>query len=418
MQIKSISIENFKALRKPGLVRLKPLSVIIGNNGSGKSSLMEAVETYVRVVTTGVDSAIEHWQGFEHIRHQAARAANSADVGLAKQPNAMRFALDIKTREATAKLSIAINTANNGNFLYVQQEQGAIGATSFERNAVGRRANQSLGLVSSVDLQASLETALKSVGSGDALLPYLAPFDKVTRGLREMLFLRLNPDTIGQLQSVKRTERRIQLASDGANIAEYLIDLRDRSSSAFEDITRALQYVLPYASDVEPKVLDAGVLRRSYVQLLEDKYEIPGWLMSSGSLRVLPLIATLLDPDPPPVVFIEEVENGLDPRTVGLVVDLMRSAAKDERTQVIATTHSPYLLDLLDLDDVLLCERGPKGPAFSWPASRKEMKAWRDRFMPGKLYTMSALQREPQAPIADDDPQQGETPEGGWGVDE
>ena len=174
MQIKSINVENFKALRASGTVRLKPLSVIIGNNGSGKSSLMEAVETYARVLTTGVDTAMEHWQGFEHIRHQAAKMARSSDAGLAKQPNAMRFALDIKTREATAKLSIAINTANNGNFLYVQQEQGAIGTTSFERNAVGKRANQSLGLVSSVDLRASLEVALKSVGSGDAVLPYQA----------------------------------------------------------------------------------------------------------------------------------------------------------------------------------------------------------------------------------------------------
>lgn len=417
MQIKSINVENFKALRASGTVRLKPLSVIIGNNGSGKSSLMEAVETYVRVLTTGVDAAMEHWQGFEHIRHQAAKMAKSSEAGLAKQPNAMRFALNIKMENAVAKLGMAINTANNGNFLYVQQERGAIGQTSFERNAVGQRANQSLGLVSSPDLQASLEAALKSVGSGDALLPYLSPFDKVTRGLREMLFLRLNPDTIGQLQSVKRSERRIQLASDGSNVAEYLIDLRERSPSAFEEVTHALRYVLPYASDVEPKVLDAGVLRRSYVQLLENKYEIPGWLMSSGSLRVLPLIATLLDPDPPPVVFIEEVENGLDPRTLGLVVDLMRSAAKSGNSQIIATTHSPYLLDMLDLDDVLLCERGPKGPAFSWPASRTEMKAWRDRFLPGRLYTMSALQHEPEVPMNDENSQPGEAPEGGWGED-
>jgi predicted ATPase len=201
-------------------------------------------------------------------------------------------------------------------------------------------------------------------------------------------------------------------------VAEYLIDLRERSPSSFEQITHALRYVLPYASDVEPKVLDAGIIRRSYVQLLESKYEIPGWLMSSGSLRVLPLIATLLDPDPPPVVFIEEVENGLDPRTVGLVVDLMRAAAKSERSQIIATTHSPYLLDMLDLDDVLLCERGEKGPAFSWPGSRAEMQAWRDNFMPGRLYTMNALQREAEPAAGEPTPQVGEAPEGGWGDEE
>lgn len=415
MQIKSIAVENFKALRSPGTVRLKPLSVIIGNNGSGKSSLMEAVETYVRVVTTGVDAAMEHWQGFEHIRHKAAQPRQTSVSTMAKQPNAMKFALNVKVDEVAAKLQLDVNTFDQGNLLYIQREFYEKGLDSVERTAGSTGIT---GVHNSNGLQPDVERALKTLAGGKSLLPYLGVFDKITSALGNMLFLRLNPDTIGQLQSVKRSERRIYLTSDGANVAEYLIDLRERSPSAFEEVTQALRYVLPYASDVEPKVLDAGVLRRSYVQLLESAYEIPGWLMSSGSLRVLPLIATLLDPDPPSVIFIEEVENGLDPRTVGLVVDLMRAAAKSGRTQVIATTHSPYLLDMLDLDDVLLCERGPKGPAFSWPASRKEMKAWRDRFMPGKLYTMSALQREPEAPMADDNPQQGEAPEGGWGEGE
>ncbi len=418
MQIKSIAIDNFKAVRRSGTVRLRPLSVIIGNNGSGKSSLLEAVETYVRVLTDGVDVAMEHWQGFEHIQHKEAQSGKLSNSPLAKRQSPMRLAMNIKMDSATAKLTMAINTADNGNFLYIQNEQGSIGESVFVRNAVGMNANQSMGISSSIDLQASIEAAVKSIGRGDAMLPYLGPFDKVTRGLRNMLFLRLNPDMIGQLQLVKRSGQRVKLASDGANVAEYLIDLRERSSSAFEEVTRALRYVLPYASDVEPKVLEAGVLRRSYVQLLEKRYEIPGWLMSSGSLRVLPLIATLLDPDPPPVVFIEEVENGLDPRTVGLVVDLMRAASASGRSQVIATTHSPYLLDMLDLENVLLCERGSEGPAFSWPADRKEMKQWRDRFMPGRLYTMNALQHDPEPVAGDVSAQSGEAPAGGWGVDE
>jgi AAA15 family ATPase/GTPase len=72
MQIKSIAIENFKSLSNSGVVRMKPLTVLIGNNGSGKSSLLEAVETYRQVVLEGVDAAMEHWQGFEHIRHKAS----------------------------------------------------------------------------------------------------------------------------------------------------------------------------------------------------------------------------------------------------------------------------------------------------------------------------------------------------------
>ena len=58
MQITSIAVENFKALRASGTVRLKPLSVVIGNNGSGKSSLLEAVETYRSILLDGVDAAM------------------------------------------------------------------------------------------------------------------------------------------------------------------------------------------------------------------------------------------------------------------------------------------------------------------------------------------------------------------------
>lgn len=416
MQIKTIAVDNFKAVRKSGVIKLKPLTVVIGNNGSGKSSLIEAVETYVRILSSGVGVAMEHWQGFEHIKHQSTKASITSVLPLAKQLNPMRFALDLKMADTSTKIAMSINTADNGNFLYVQQEQGRIGESDYVRNAVERDKSQSLGVISSQDLNTSIEAALKVVGREDALLPHLAPFDKLTNGLREMLFLRLNPDVIGQLQSVSRSNRRTRLASDGSNVAEYLIDLRERSPAGFEQITYALRYVLPYADDVEPKLLNAGVIRRSYIQLLEKKFEIPGWLMSSGSLRVLPLIATLLDPVPPPVVFIEEVENGLDPRTVGLVVDLMRAAASSGRSQVIVTTHSPYLLDMLDLDDVLLCERGENGPEFAWPSSRKEMKVWRESFMPGRLYTMNALQQvtAPQT-TATPNTMDSEAPKGGWG---
>lgn len=397
MQIKSIKVENFKALRASGTVALKPLTVIIGNNGSGKSSLLEAVETYRRILTEGVDAAMDHWQGFEHIRHKAAQRVftTAARIDPTRQKNAMSFQLKLATADGPVTMKLKANVRENGNRLYIQDESYKVGkGAEMLRNAEG---------------------AEQTAGEGKSIIYGLPAMDHTLEQLRNFLFLRLNPDAIGNLQSMKRSGGKIRLASDGTNVAEYLIDLRERSPAAFNDITSALRYVLPYASDVEPKVLDAGIIRRSYMQLLEDKYEIPGWLMSSGSLRVLPLIATLMDPDPPPVVFIEEVENGLDPRTVGLVVDLMRSAAQSGRSQIIATTHSPYLLDMLDLDDVLLCERGERGPEFSWPASRNEMQAWRQNFMPGRLYTMNALQREPRTVVEATAATGDEAPVGGWG---
>jgi len=96
-------------------------------------------------------------------------------------------------------------------------------------------------------------------------------------------------------------------------------------------------------------------------------------------------------------------------------VDEIRRVTQSGEKQVIVTTHSPYLLDLLELDDVLLCERGEKGPEFFWPVDREEMEHWRNRFLPGKLYTMNALKRE-TPPVSGE--ATGEAPEGGWGEGE
>jgi len=71
--LNSVSIENFKAVRKSGTVKLTPLTVFIGDNGSGKSSLLEGLETYQETVSRGLDAAIEHWLGFEYMWNKRAR---------------------------------------------------------------------------------------------------------------------------------------------------------------------------------------------------------------------------------------------------------------------------------------------------------------------------------------------------------
>ena len=70
---KSAAIENFKAVRRSGRVAFTPLTVFIGNNGSGKSSLIEALETYRLMVLDGLDAAMGRWHGIEYIENQRAR---------------------------------------------------------------------------------------------------------------------------------------------------------------------------------------------------------------------------------------------------------------------------------------------------------------------------------------------------------
>ncbi|MGC8561193.1 MAG: AAA family ATPase [Phycisphaerae bacterium] len=67
-QLKSIRIQNFKAIRDSGTLKLTPLTVLIGNIGSGKSSIIEGLETLQTFVTSGLDRAMQAWHGIKHVR--------------------------------------------------------------------------------------------------------------------------------------------------------------------------------------------------------------------------------------------------------------------------------------------------------------------------------------------------------------
>ncbi len=79
---------------------------------------------------------------------------------------------------------------------------------------------------------------------------------------------------------------------------------------------------------------------------------------------------------------IEEVENGLDPRTIHLLVEEFRAAIAAKKTQIIVTTHSPYLLDLLDLSQIVVVERVDGEPVFTRP-DKEQLREWSKSFAPG-----------------------------------
>ena len=181
------------------------------------------------------------------------------------------------------------------------------------------------------------------------------------------------------------------LERDGSNIGQYLLSLRDASVDAFAGFLDALRFVVPYARDLQATLSDA-IERRAYLEMTEEEFKVPGWLLSTGTLRVVALLACLRHPNPPPLLIVEEIENGLDPRTLHLVVEEIRSATTAGTTQVILTTHSPYLLDLLDLSHIVVVEREDGQPVFRRP-DIEQLGEWSKTFSPGRLYTMGRLTR-------------------------
>ncbi len=379
LALQSFQLKNFKAVRDSGRIEFTPLTVFIGNNGSGKSSLIEGLDTYRTILEQGLDAAVNRWRGFEYIRNLAVPHTEQLNDGVRPyETHGVEFALRGRTPRAAFRATMTVNMSPGGNDLFIQNETLTVaGKTVAERDATGH-VHPSLP---------NAEVGGQALSDGRSIVRGAA---EVADAIARWQFVTLNPFAMGSPRPQRRTGGAIHLANDGSNIAEYLLDIRRQDVSAFEGIVETLQYVLPYARDLQPD-LTSELERTVYLQLTEGAYKVPGWLLSTGTLRIVALLALLRHPNPPPLIVIEEIENGLDPRTIHLIVEEIRAAVDAGASQIIATTHSPYFLDLLSLEDIVVVERTTNGPVFARPADQQELNEWSRNFGPGQLYTMSRL---------------------------
>lgn len=373
LRLQAARVRNFKAIVDSRSVSFGPLTVFVGHNGSGKSSLIEALETYQSIVSDGLDTAMQRWLGIEHLRHKAAEARERA--GKPAQPMSFEFTVGASPRRAT-RLDMAVANDPAANRMYIARERaehanGWYVEQKLERSGDGPEPGRSI------------------LGTGGA------GHRAVARHVKSWQFLCLQPERMGWPVPQQRTGGRVRLAKDGSNIADYLLDIQrldqQNGTSALEGIVHTMGYVLPYARDLQPS-LTSELERKAYLQLTEGPFKVPGWMLSTGTLRVLALLATLRHPQPPPLVVVEEIENGLDPRSIHLLVEEIRTAVLEGVTQMVLTTHSPYLLDLLKLEHLVLVARDEQGqPHFHRPADNASLQNWSREFAPGRLYTMGSL---------------------------
>jgi predicted ATPase len=217
-----------------------------------------------------------------------------------------------------------------------------------------------------------------------------------SRYIEDWQFLHLNAHSMGLPVEEDKLNRVKKLDLEGRNIAEYLLWLREQGEEYLDSLIQKMRFVLPYITNIESKEVKETINKTIELALYESGEKnkpIPGWLLSSGTLRVLALLAMFETPSKPSVLFIDEIENGLDPRTIGLLLSQIESVFNDKSMQVIVTTHSPFFLDMVPLESVIVSEKFEGGSIYDIPKNQMSLNAWKEKFSPGKLYTMGKLTR-------------------------
>src|SRR5947209_17510917 len=125
--LQSFRLKNFKAVRDSGAIKFTPLTVLIGNNGSGKSSIIEGLEMLHTIVTADLDTAIAPWRDFRHILNKAVPHKLEDESGQLSRPYHINpISFDLRTRlenRINVRYSMEITDGPGSNELFIKQEK-------------------------------------------------------------------------------------------------------------------------------------------------------------------------------------------------------------------------------------------------------------------------------------------------------
>ena len=160
------------------------------------------------------------------------------------------------------------------------------------------------------------------------------------------------------------------IEQNGEGLPYLFWEIEKTEPDTYVWLQRTVRRTLPFIQAIHAK-LRAGDNKYALEVTLKSGKKVAGHLLSDGSLRLLALIALAYSKKLPTLVAIEEPENGIHPRLLYDVVELLRMISR--RAQVLISTHSPYLVNLLEPDELVLVEsqEDERGVTFTPAAERK-----------------------------------------------
>ena len=367
--LEGIQIQNYRALRDITLgktinsqgTKLPRLMAVIGANGVGKSSLLDALEFVGDCLTEGVEAACDkpHRGGFERLRTQGATDPIQFEIRYRENQSSRTIdytlAIDAdKTGRAHVKFE-RLKQSRGGlkvagkaySFLDLTEGKGFVWAGESTEKQEGKNRSP----VQMSDRQVLGISTLGTLSDH----PRISAFRSFLSGWYLSYFI----PQLARSQPVSGAEPHLNRT--GANLANYLQFVQRQKPKEFKAMLVHIASKVPGLKRIDAVPAPD---RRLLLAFHANGYEEPFFQqdMSDGTLKFLAYLLLMEDPDPAPLVGIEEPENGLHHQLLSLLAtEFKEFAGKPRGPQVLIATHAPSLVDALAPEEVWILEKGPDG---------------------------------------------------------
>jgi len=361
-----ITIRGFKSIASVEKLPLKPVNVLIGSNGSGKSNFI-GVFAFLHAIREGrLRQYVTEAGGAEKVLHFGSKTTKEIYIHLS-------FADEVNQYELTL-----VPTREDG--LFPSSE-----SAYFWNKSQYQRPYQT-GL-------ASREQGLEA-GISNPRLAGTADWVRTRLGGWRLYHVHDTSSSSPMRKTAKLDDNEF-LRPDGSNLAAFLYYLREKHESSYSLIRRTVQRVAPFFDDfnLKPRRLKAEDIKLEWKHKNSDQY-FGASSLSDGTLRFIALATLFLQPKEflPSVILVDEPELGFHPYAIGMLTSLIRHASR--HAQVIISTQSSLVLDHLDPEDVLVANRVEGGTRITRLDS-SGLEEWLKDYSLGQLWEKNEFAGRP-----------------------
>jgi predicted ATPase len=349
-RIEYLRVENYRALKSIELKDVTPLTVLLGANGSGKSTVFDVFNFLSECFQVGLRQAWDNRQRAKELKTRGADGPIVVELKYRERPQqpiiTYHLAIDEEAKgPVVVEEWLQWKRGSRGRpFRFLDYKRGiGTAASGDEPDETDRRIDTPLR---SPDL-----IAVNTLGQ-------FADHPRIG-ALREFItdwyvsYLSIQ-DTRGQPMAGPQD----RLSKTGDNLPNVIQYLKEQHPERLAHIFSVLQRRVPRLETVQAEPMPDG---RLLLQLKDAPFEKPilSRFASDGTLKLLAYLTVLHDPEPPHFIGVEEPENFLHPRLLPELAEECRAAT--ERSQLLVTTHSPFFLNALRPEEVRMLYRDERG---------------------------------------------------------
>jgi len=382
--INRFRIKNYKSFSDVE-VKLSPLTVVLGPNSAGKSNLFDALNLIARLVTQknikdafeghrglplesihyekgdiiGLKSLENHVVGFEidvTLSGHTVAVVEQRIRDLRKRIDSDRPQTEKRVTEKHLRYALDLDIQPETGVVRVIDEKLSALRLNGEEKSRNPFISKTRGKIS-LRMEGQSHPTFHDVGLDYTIVstPLYAPhYPHITAFREELsrcLFYYFEPRTL--MRQSNAIADVTTPTPEGRELAAFYHTLKIRNPKYFDALKLAARQILPRLTDLDIQKTEKAEL---FLKITEDGASYSNQLISEGTLRVLGLLAILSPITGSTTVGYEEPENGVHPRRLQTIAELLKNAASGER-QILVNTHSPILPTYFTDKELLVCKR-------------------------------------------------------------